>query len=41
VAEDMKELTECIATIQEAGGNVEKIKSRYLSLEEMRVKIGK
>lgn len=40
-AEDMKELNECTALITEAGGTVEKIESRYLSLEEMLVKIGK
>jgi ABC-2 type transport system ATP-binding protein len=40
-AEDMKELNECTATIQDAGGCVEKIESRYASLEEMLVKIGK
>ena len=37
----MKELNEISATIKEAGGNVEKIESRYPSLEEMLVKIGK
>jgi len=40
-AEDMKELNECTALITEAGGKVEKIESRYPSLEEMLVKIGK
>jgi len=40
-AEDMKELNEISANIREAGGNVEKIESRYPSLEEMLVKIGK
>ena len=40
-AEDMKELNECTAQITEAGGTVEKIESRYPSLEEMLVKIGK
>ena len=40
-AEDMKELNEISASIKEAGGNVEKIESRYPSLEEMLVKIGK
>jgi ABC-2 type transport system ATP-binding protein len=37
----MKELTECTATITGAGGCVEKIESRYPSLEEMLLKIGK
>jgi ABC-2 type transport system ATP-binding protein len=40
-AEDMKELNEVSASIKESGGNVEKIESRYPSLEEMLVKIGK
>jgi ABC-2 type transport system ATP-binding protein len=40
-AEDMKELNECTAIIRDAGGSVEKIESRYPSLEEMLVKIGK
>jgi ABC-2 type transport system ATP-binding protein len=40
-AEDIKELNECTATITEAGGRVEKIESRYPSLEEMLLKIGK
>jgi len=40
-AEDMKDLNECTATITEAGGRVEKIESRYPSLEEMLLKIGK
>jgi ABC-2 type transport system ATP-binding protein len=40
-AEDMKELNEVSASIRESGGNVEKIESRYPSLEEMLVKIGK
>jgi len=40
-AEDMKELNEISANIRDAGGNVEKIESRYPSLEEMLVKIGK
>ncbi len=40
-AEDMKELNECTSVITEAGGRVEKIESRYPSLEEMLVKIGK
>lgn len=40
-AEDMKELNECTATITAAGGRVEKIESRYPSLEEMLLKIGK
>jgi len=40
-AEDMKDLNECTATITEVGGRVEKIESRYPSLEEMLLKIGK
>jgi ABC-2 type transport system ATP-binding protein len=40
-AGDMKELNTISADIREAGGNVEKIESRYPSLEEMLVKIGK
>lgn len=40
-AEDIKELNECTATITETGGRVEKIESRYPSLEEMLLKIGK
>ncbi|PKG33259.1 ABC transporter ATP-binding protein [Methanoregula sp.] len=40
-AEDMKQLNECTATITETGGRVEKIESRYPSLEEMLLKIGK
>ena len=40
-AEDMKELNEVSASIRESGGSVEKIESRYPSLEEMLVKIGK
>jgi len=40
-AEDMKELNECTAAITETGGRVEKIESRYPSLEEMLLKIGK
>ncbi|MDD5143282.1 ABC transporter ATP-binding protein [Methanoregula sp.] len=40
-AEEMKDLNECTATITEAGGRVEKIESRYPSLEEMLLKIGK
>ncbi len=40
-AEDMTELNEISASIRESGGNVEKIESRYPSLEEMLVKIGK
>jgi ABC-2 type transport system ATP-binding protein len=40
-AEDMKELNGISENIREAGGNVEKIESRYPSLEEMLVKIGK
>jgi ABC-2 type transport system ATP-binding protein len=40
-AEDMKELDECTGIIKDTGGCVEKIESRYPSLEEMLVKIGK
>jgi ABC-2 type transport system ATP-binding protein len=40
-AADMRELNEVTALITEAGGKVEKIESRYPSLEEMLVKIGK
>jgi len=40
-AESMKDLNETTALITEAGGTVEKIESRYPSLEEMLVKIGK
>ena len=40
-AKDMGELNECTGLIGEAGGKVEKIESRYPSLEEMLVKIGK
>jgi ABC-2 type transport system ATP-binding protein len=40
-AEDMGELNECTGLIGEAGGKVEKIESRYPSLEEMLLKIGK
>jgi ABC-2 type transport system ATP-binding protein len=40
-ADDMKELNECTGLISEAGGKVEKIESRYPSLEEMLLKIGK
>ncbi|OPY37060.1 MAG: putative branched-chain amino acid transport ATP-binding protein LivG [Methanoregula sp. PtaU1.Bin051] len=40
-AENMTELNECTGLITEAGGRVEKIESRYPSLEEMLVKIGK
>ncbi|MEI7856338.1 MAG: ABC transporter ATP-binding protein [Methanomicrobiales archaeon] len=40
-AENMVELNECNGLIAEAGGKVEKIESRYPSLEEMLVKIGK
>jgi len=40
-AEDMTGLNECTAVITEAGGRVEKIESRYPSLEEMLVRIGK
>jgi ABC-2 type transport system ATP-binding protein len=37
----MKELNECTAIIRDAGGNVAKIESRYPSLEEMLLRIGK
>lgn len=40
-AGDMGELNECTAAITEAGGRVEKIESRYPSLEEMLLRIGK
>lgn len=40
-AEDMKDLNECTAIIRDAGGCIEKIESRYPSLEEILVKIGK
>jgi ABC-2 type transport system ATP-binding protein len=40
-AEDIKELNESTAAITGAGGRVEKIESRYPSLEEMLLKIGK
>jgi ABC-2 type transport system ATP-binding protein len=40
-AADMSELNECTRLIAEAGGKVEKIESRYPSLEEMLVRIGK
>jgi len=40
-AEDMTELNESTGLIAEAGGKVEKIESRYPSLEEMLLKIGK
>jgi ABC-2 type transport system ATP-binding protein len=40
-AEDMQELNECTGIITGAGGRVEKIESRYPSLEEMLLKIGK
>jgi len=40
-AENMTELNECTGLIGEAGGKVEKIESKYPSLEEMLVKIGK
>jgi len=40
-AEDMAELNESTGFIAEAGGKVEKIESRYPSLEEMLLKIGK
>jgi ABC-2 type transport system ATP-binding protein len=37
----MSELNECTVLVAEAGGKVEKIESRYPSLEEMLLKIGK
>ncbi|MDO8872646.1 MAG: ABC transporter ATP-binding protein [Methanoregula sp.] len=40
-AESMAELNECTGLIHDAGGKVEKIESRYPSLEEMLLKIGK
>jgi len=40
-AENMNSLNECTGLIAEAGGKVEKIESRYPSLEEMLLKIGK
>ncbi len=40
-AENMAALNECTGIIAELGGKVEKIESRYPSLEEMLVKIGK
>jgi ABC-2 type transport system ATP-binding protein len=40
-AENMAALNECTGLIAEAGGKVEKIESRYPSLEEMLLKIGK
>jgi len=40
-AEDIRELNECTGIITETGGKVEKIESRYPSLEEMLLKIGK
>ena len=40
-AEEIKELNEISARIKESGGSVEKIESRYPSLEEMLVKTGK
>ena len=40
-AEDMKDLNECTTAITGSGGRVEKIESRYPSLEEMLLKIGK
>jgi ABC-2 type transport system ATP-binding protein len=39
-AQDIKELNELTRIITESGGGVEKIESRYPSLEEMLVKIG-
>lgn len=40
-AEEMKELNDCTGLITGAGGRIEKIESRYPSLEEMLLKIGK
>jgi ABC-2 type transport system ATP-binding protein len=40
-AESIVELNESTGLIGAAGGKVEKIESRYPSLEEMLVKIGK
>ena len=40
-AEDIKELNESSALITETGGKIAKIESRYPSLEEMLMKIGK
>lgn len=40
-AEDMRELNECTRIITHVGGCVEQIESRYPSLEEMLVRIGK
>ena len=40
-AESMEELNDCTGLIAEAGGRVEKIESRYPSLEEMLLKLGK
>ena len=40
-AESIGELNECTGLIHDAGGKVEKIESRYPSLEEMLLKIGK
>ncbi|MCK9580344.1 MAG: ABC transporter ATP-binding protein [Methanoregula sp.] len=40
-AESIGELNECTGMVVEAGGKVEKIESRYPSLEEMLLKIGK
>jgi ABC-2 type transport system ATP-binding protein len=40
-ADSMSGLNECTALIHDAGGKVEKIESRYPSLEEMLLKIGK
>lgn len=40
-ADDIKELNESSVAITDAGGRVERIESRYPSLEEMLVKIGK
>lgn len=40
-AESMGELNECTGLIHDAGGKVEKIESRYPSLEEMLLRIGK
>jgi ABC-2 type transport system ATP-binding protein len=40
-AQDLNDLNYCSGIIKESGGRVEKIESRYPSLEEMLVKIGK
>ena len=40
-AESMEELNDCTGLIADAGGRVEKIESKYPSLEEMLLKLGK